>query len=181
MGHRKSRRLAAPDLRLLNAVVSDRILEALRMSAAQLTRLGIRHWVVGGLAVGAHGYPESTADIVFLVGDEAFEHHEDGVVTMKPGAPIRANGIAIDYVSALIEPCLAAAFRPTSAELEVAPLEILLFLKLRSPRARDWADVVELIKAGADTERARTFLSSNAAELVAKLDRAIATARAEEG
>lgn len=37
-----------------------------------LTSLGVRHALVGGLAVGVHGHPRATKDIDFIVGAEAF-------------------------------------------------------------------------------------------------------------
>jgi hypothetical protein len=42
------------------------------------------------------------------------------------------------------------------------------------------ADVVELVKAGTDISRARSFLVAHAAPLVPLLERAIEEARAEE-
>ncbi|MCC6336584.1 MAG: hypothetical protein IT380_21675 [Myxococcales bacterium] len=53
-------------------------------------------------------------------------------------------------------------------------------LKLKSPRAKDRADVIELIKAGADVEKTRAFLEANARDLVAELERAVVAARQEE-
>src|SRR5215212_4437533 len=88
------------DLSSLEGVVSPTILDALRTASKRLSGLGIRHALVGGLAVGAHGFPRATKDIDFLVGDEAFEHHEGGVVTMKPGVPIQVGGVLIDLLSA---------------------------------------------------------------------------------
>lgn len=175
-----SRRGGAPDLSQLEGVVSDRVLEAMRTSAAQLSRLGVRHWLVGGLAVGAHGHPRATKDVDFFVGDEAFEHHGGGLVTMKPGVPIQVNGVAVDHLSAQEEAFLRDALPTADKPLEVAPIEVLLYLKLKSPRAKDRADVVELIKAGADVERARNFLTEHASELLPDLERAVEMARAEE-
>ncbi len=180
MGNRVPRRLAKPDLKLLEGVVSEKVLAAMRAAAAQLTRLGVRHWLVGGLAVGAHGHPRATKDVDFFVGDEAFEVHGGGLVTMKPGVPIQADGVVIDHLSADEEPFLTAALPGAEAQLEVAPIEVLLYLKLKSPRAKDRADVVELIKAGADVEKARGWLVQHAPELAAELARAVEAARAEE-
>jgi hypothetical protein len=175
-----SRRGAGPDLQLLEGVVSERVLVAMRAAAAQLTRLGVRHWLVGGLAVGAHGHPRATKDVDFFVGDEAFEHHGGGLVTMKPGVPIQANGVVVDHLSAQDERFLTDALPTAESVLSVAPIEILLYLKLKSPRAKDRADVIELIKAGADVVRARAFLDAHARELVTSLDEATRAAAAEE-
>src|SRR5438552_2373520 len=90
-----------PDLSLLNSVVAPEILAAMRSASAQFGRAGVRHALVGGLAVGAWGYPRASKDVNFLVGDEAFECHEGGIVTMAAGVPIRASGIPIDHLGIL--------------------------------------------------------------------------------
>jgi hypothetical protein len=80
-----------PDLSLLSGTVADGVLSAMQVASAALTRVGVRHTLVGGLAVGANGYPRATRDVDFLVGEEAFEHHADGLVTMRPGVPIQVS------------------------------------------------------------------------------------------
>jgi hypothetical protein len=67
-----------------------------------LQQAGVRHAIVGGLAVAAHGYGRSTRTVDFLVADEAFEHHPGGIVTMRPGLPIQVSGVLVDFLS--IEP-----------------------------------------------------------------------------
>ena len=64
-----------PDLSLLEDTVSARVLDAMRAAARALSTLGVRHWLVGGLAVGAHGHPAGTKQVDFFVGEEAFETH----------------------------------------------------------------------------------------------------------
>src|SRR6266545_2416660 len=92
-------RMAKPDPELLVNVVADKVLDAWRIAAEALLRAGIRHIVIGGLAVGANGYPRATKDVVFLVSDEAFNYHPGGLVTMNPAVRIEVNGVAIDYLS----------------------------------------------------------------------------------
>src|SRR5580704_20745 len=88
------------DLSSMDDVVSPRVLDAMRTASSELARLGVRHALVGGLAVGAHGYPRATKGVDFLVGEEAFEHHAGGIVTMKPGVPIQIGGVLVDLLSA---------------------------------------------------------------------------------
>ncbi len=45
----------------------------MRSSSLQLTCAGVRHVLIGALAVGAWGYPRASKDVDFLVGDEAFD------------------------------------------------------------------------------------------------------------
>jgi hypothetical protein len=68
----------------------------MRTASRALTALGIRHVVVGGLAVSANGHLSATRVVDFLVGDEAFEHHPEGFVSRKPGVPVQVNGVAIE-------------------------------------------------------------------------------------
>lgn len=173
---------ATPDLHLLDDVVTPRVLAAMRSASRALTSLGVRHAVAGGLAVGAHGYPRNTRDVDLLVGDEAFERHAGGLVTLKPGVPIQIDGVGVDLLStsggdAFLEDSL---MRPVEGEVPVVPAGTLVYLKLKSPRLKDRADVVELVKAGLEVEGVRQYLERNAPPLVAKLDECIAQVRAEE-
>ena len=165
-----------PDLSRLDGTVAPRVLHAMRAAAAELTRLGVRHTLVGGLAVGAHGYPRATKDVDFLVGEEAFEHHAGGVVTMKPGMPIQVDGVAVDFLSiGADERHLEAALSET-----VAAAPALVYLKLKSPRSKDRTDVIEMIKAGADVPAIRAYLALHEAAFVSRLEDAARAARAEE-
>lgn len=162
-------------------VVAPRVMDALRAAAAQLEHLGIRHVVVGGLAVGAYGYPRATKDVDFLVGDEAFEHHAGGLVTMRPGVPIQVNGVLIAHLSAQPDESFLTALLPAAGTpLTVAPIELLTYLKLKSPRSKDRADLVELVKAGVDVDRCLRWLKANAPALEPDLEAVIATASREE-
>ena len=161
-----------PDISLLNGVVAPEILAAMRSASSQLARTGVRHVLVGALAVGAWGYPRASKDVDFLVGGEAFEHHAGGIVTMAPGVPIGAGGIPIDHLGILPnEPHLEEALsRPAvDGDLPIAPLEALIYLKLKSPRRRDEADVVELLRVN-DSKPVRLYLEKNAREMLTKFD-----------
>src|SRR5688572_16385843 len=66
-GRRRSR-VTKPDPTLLIDVVAAEVLEALKLASQALTVAKVRHFVVGGLAVGANGYPRATKDVDSLVG-----------------------------------------------------------------------------------------------------------------
>ena len=168
-----------PDLALLNDVVAAKVLDAMRAASAQLSKIGVRHVLVGGLAVGAHGHPRATRDVDFLVGEEAFEHHAGGLVTMRPGMPIQVDGVIVDFLSAQAMQVPLDAGVP-GASVPLAALPTLAHLKLLSPRRKDSADVIELIKAGADTKQVHEYLEQHAPQLIAKWDAAVADAVAEE-
>jgi hypothetical protein len=168
-----------PDPALLEGVVAEPVLEAMRRASAALRRAGIRHVVAGGLAVGANGFPRATKDVKFLVGSEAFEHHEGGLVTLRAGVPFQVNQVAIDFLEPQPgEDFLAAALSAEPGSiLEAAPL---VFMKLKARRLKDRVDVVELIKAGLDVEACRDYLAAHAPEHVRAFDEAVAQAREED-
>lgn len=181
MGGRLNRK-TTPDLDQLEDVVARKVLDAMRVASNRMHALGVRHVLVGGLAVGAHGYPRATKDVDFLVGDEAFEVHEGGIVTLMPGLPIQVQGVLVDHLSASAQErhlteCLESA---SPQELAVAPAEVLVYLKVKSRRQKDLADVVELVKAGLDVSLCRSYLVRNSPELVVRLDQAVRAAAAEE-
>jgi hypothetical protein len=118
----------------------------------------------------------------FLLGDEAFVHHAGGIVTMAAGVPLEVDTVDVDPIS--IAPAdahlIAAVDSPHRTEgIPVAPLEAIVYMKLRSPRRRDTVDVIELLKAGADAARVRAYLEANAADLVGRYDKLVIEAESE--
>ena len=100
---------------------------------------------------------------------------------MKPGVPIQAAGVLVDHLSAQAGEAFLTANLPAPGHaLAVAPIEVLIYLTLKSPRMKDRAEVVELLKAGADVRRCRAWLEKNAPSMVASLEDAAATATSEE-
>lgn len=158
-----------PDISLLRGTVHPDILSAMRTASKALSEAGVRHVLVGGLAVGTYGHPRATKDVDFLVGDEAFEFHEGGIVTLK--VPIQVGNVPVDNlaVPATAAHLSAALEKADESEgIPIAPIEALVYMKLASPRTKDAADVVELVKVGVDTARIEEYLQTNAPELVAK-------------
>jgi hypothetical protein len=163
-------------------LLNPKIVRAIRAANAAYARLGIRHALIGGLAVGVHGHPRATKDVDFLVGKEAFE--SAGVlVSFRPGVPLSAEGVPIDSILApdehasLLDEALARA-----EEFDGVPVigaEYLVFMKLLAGRRQDLADVEALLlSAHLDIGRARELLASAPAtaralfeELVSELDR----------
>jgi hypothetical protein len=138
------------DLNRLRGVVAPEVMDALRLADEELTRAGIPHLAIGGLAVCAYGYRRTTDDVDFYVGDEAFHHH--GIV-VSAKVPIATIGqVKIDQVSFTDEPELQEElrriYRPETPA-QVAPLRMLVHLKLKANRMKDTTDIVELIKRGA--------------------------------
>ena len=61
-----------PDVSLLDDTVAPRILDAMRVASARLTELGVRHVLVGGLAVSA------LASLGMTYGPVAFDRWRRG-------------------------------------------------------------------------------------------------------
>jgi hypothetical protein len=170
--------MTSPDASLLQDVVAPRVLDAWRAASGALATAGVRHVVIGGLAVAANGYPRNTKDVDFLVGGEAFEHHPGGIVTLRAGVPFQVNGVAIDFLSpepheGFLEATLSA---PAGSIIASGPL---VYLKLKASRLRDQLDVVELIKASLDIDACRAYLAMHAPALVAQFDKLVERASAE--
>ncbi|MBK7398060.1 MAG: hypothetical protein IPJ34_17625 [Myxococcales bacterium] len=171
--------MAKPDPRLLIDVVAPKVLHALRLASEALGAANVRHVVVGGLAVGANGYPRATKDVDFLVGAEAFHHHASGLVTMRPEVPFQVDGVAVDLLSpGADEGFLEATMTTTPGVfMEAAPL---VYLKLKSPRRKDQVDVIEMLKGGIDAKECRRYLQANAPAFVELFDECVARAEAEQ-
>ncbi|MCK6508992.1 hypothetical protein L6R29_03355 [Myxococcota bacterium] len=154
------------DTKAVFGFVDPKVRNAALQVAEQLRRLGVRFALAGGLAVGVHGYVRATKDVDFLVGEEAFEHH--GLfVTFKAGVPIQVDGIQVDYLSAfsLGEHLVQDLEHPSVCDgLPVVSIESLIYMKLVARRRQDQLDVIQLIKAGANTRSLRRYLQEHAAD-----------------
>jgi hypothetical protein len=164
------------DIGRLCDTVHPRIIESMRTASAELKRLGIRHALAGGLAVGAHGYVRATKDVDFLVGDEAFVRHDSGIVSFAPGFPLTVKGVTVDAIALEGEPLLEAALEhpEVSQDVPIVPVEVLVYMKLTAGRPRDRLDVAELIEAGVDYGAIEAYLRQHAAHLLPDLKAAAA-------
>lgn len=145
----------APDLkRALRPVPSYE--RAVREVSRMLAEAGIRHALVG--ALGANAYrsrPRTTEDIDFLVGDEAFERHAGGFVTMRVPV-VEFDGIDVDQVPLtdvlrVVEDGLNHA--PVSEGVPIASIDVIVIMKLLAGRTQDLADVEAMVASGADRDR----------------------------
>jgi hypothetical protein len=147
---------------------------AVREVSKMFTAAGIRHALVG--ALGANAYrnrPRTTEDIDFLVGDEAFERHAGGFVTMRVPV-VEFEGIDVDQVPLtealrVIEGGLDQAH--VSDGVPIAPLETIVIMKLLAGRTQDLADVEAMIESGADRDALRTAVRGAAPQCADTLER----------
>jgi hypothetical protein len=132
---------------------------AVREVSRMLREAGIRHALVG--ALGANAYrsrPRTTEDIVFLVGDEAFQAHPSGYVTMRVPV-VEFDRVEVDQVPLtealrVVEEGLNNA--PSSDGVPIAALETIVVMKLTAGRTQDLADVEAIVESGADREFLRS-------------------------
>lgn len=175
-----------PDLKLARGVVAPEIVRAAGLASQKLHEANIPHALAGGLAVCAHGYPRTTDDVDFLVGDEAFVKHEGGFVTLK--LPLIAIGtIRVDFVSIeeskdeerQLRPAMEEA--PRSEGVPIVPLPALVYMKLKAGRQKDTADLVELLKRGrVDLEALDQYLAEYAPDQLRRWQRVKEMAAREE-
>ena len=102
---------------------------------------------------------------------------------MAAGVPLEVDTVAVDPIS--IAPSdahlIAAVESPQITEgIPVAPLEALVYMKLRSPRRRNAVDVIELLKAGEDAATVRAYLSAHAPDLLGRFDGFVSEADSDE-
>jgi hypothetical protein len=175
-----------PNLKLTHGIVAPQIIDAAQRASRSLLEAGIPHALAGGLAVGAHGYPRTTDDVDFLVGDEAFVKHEGGFVTLK--LPLIAIGkVRVDFVSIdeskdeerQLRPAMEQA--PRSEGVPIVPLPALVYMKLKAGRQKDTADLVELLKLGrVDLEALDQYLAEYAPDQLRRWQRVKEIAAREE-
>jgi hypothetical protein len=138
-----------------------------------LSALGIRHALVG--ALGGNAYrnpPPTTEDIHFLVGEEAFEQHEGGFVTMRVPV-VEFDGIDVEQVPLtdalrVVEEGLNHA--PVSEGVPIAGVETIVVMKLLAGRTQDLADVEAIIGSGADRDLLRTAVQRAIPDRAATLE-----------
>ena len=165
----------APDLkRALRPVPTYE--RAVREVSRMLSEAGIRHALVGALAANAYrSRPRTTEDIDFLVGDEAFERHPGGVVTMRVPV-VEVDGIDVDQVPLtdalrVVEDSLNRP--PVSDGVPIAPLETIVVLKLLAGRTQDLADIEAIIDSGADRDMLRVEVRKAVPDRADTLERLI--------
>lgn len=147
---------------------------AVREVSRMFAEAGIRHALVGALAANAYrSRPRTTEDIDFLVGDEAFQRHAGGFVTMRVPV-VEFDGIDVDQVPLtdalrVVEDGLTRAV--VSDGVPIAPVDTILVMKLLAGRTQDLADIEAIIESGADREVLRAAVQQRVPDRAATLER----------
>jgi hypothetical protein len=142
----------------------DEVHKSLRRLANRLERARITYAVVGGLAVTAHNYRRTTADVDLLLTPEGLAEFRKRFVSknyrLVEGRSRRftdrASGVQVDF---LVTGMFPGSGRPGSiaspdpaevgelmGKVRVVNLAKLVELKLAARRYQDFADVVNLIR-----------------------------------
>lgn len=133
----------------LHSCVAQVMIDGAKTVSNILSKLGIRHSLVGGMAVSCNGYPRTTSKIDFAVGDCAFEYH-DKLTSLRVGLPVKYMGVRVNYLvfSTALERSLLDQYLtvPISGEVPVLPVGPLIVLKLLANRLKDRSDIGELLK-----------------------------------
>jgi len=168
---------SGPDILEAASAVSEKVMLAAYDASKELAALGIRHAIVGGIAVGAHGAPRATKDVDFLV-NQADAFNGVTVLSFKAGVPIAIRGIVVDYLTPdgnphadLLRQALVDA--KESEGVPVVPLEALIVLKLQAARRRDLDDVARLCEAADVEDHIRTYLTVQTPELLGRFELAV--------
>lgn len=135
--------------------VSPAVSKAMELSDQALTKAGVSHVLVGGMAVNAHGYAYSTADVDYLV--EESEAFDGGAVKFhKPGVPFEVNGVKIDLVTIrddypeVVKQAMRSALDEARSANEpvIASDGLLVWMKLNAGRPKDFVAVQGLLSEG---------------------------------
>jgi hypothetical protein len=150
---------------------------AVREVSKMLAAAGIRHALVGALAANAYrSRPRTTEDIDFLVGDEAFERHAGGFVTMRVPV-VEFDGIDVDQVPLtdalrIVEDALVRA--PVCDGVPIAPVDAIVVMKLLAGRTQDLADVEAIVASGVDRQLLKAAVERSIPERADMLERLFA-------
>lgn len=169
--------------------------EVARQMSKLLHNLRVPHAIVGGLAVGVHGWPRMTMDVDFLL-PPGFDissllkgKSRSLLATGYAARTTIARGVRIDFLTPDADGPMAFLQSAVDEALDaqgvpVIDLPALVAMKLHAGRQRDQADVVEMLKASDDLDAAeaeiRSYLMENAPNLLEDFESLVTQAVIEQ-
>lgn len=172
----------------ISRVISADFLRVADQLSRHLGECGIRHALAGGLAVSSYGYDRTTKDIDLIVSPKdvaklkaALGHMTTSHMADGPRDVSKAVFLGADVD--LLHTRKNERLLDSELKLEGVPivsLGALMYLKMLASRAKDFADVVELLKADPDAgSAAKGFLLAEqlSGEVRQKLSRKLGRAR----
>jgi hypothetical protein len=167
----------------LKSIASPALHTAASEVSEMLRHSGVRHVVVGGVAVSCNGYARTTSNVDYAVGPCAFEYRNKALF-LRADLPVKYLGIPIHYVApsnpfeqAMLEQYLVI---PDKGQVPILPIKPLVVMKLISRRHKDLADLVELLKRWVkEIEDIRAFVSENLPAQKGMFDELVACSESE--
>jgi hypothetical protein len=168
-------------------LVPEGVKSAARQVSEFLSSKGIPHAVIGGMAVSAYSPPRMTEDVDFLVPESALsEIREMGEVSALAdsvdGVTLDMDGVTVDFIFMPDEmPDETLEGGPKIDGIPVLRPEALFLMKMHAPRAKDQADVIEMIKAGTvDIKAVKKYVKKHDPSMLDDLESNIAMADYEK-
>ncbi len=161
-------------LKELAHVVAPKVIDDAIDTGQLLTRLGIPHALVGGLAVGLNGHARATKDVDYLVGPEAFEMttpvlvYRDELKDRVVMGVIDLLAVPDDYPALANELAIGEI-----GEVHVISVEGLILMKLAANRTQDRDDVEHLLAAGADEGQVAAYIAAYAPQLLSRFSEVV--------
>lgn len=168
-------------------LVPEGVKSAARQVSEHLTSKGVPHAVIGGMAVSAYSPPRMTEDVDFLVPESALSAiREMGdaspLADSVDGVTLEMGGVTVDFIfmpDEMPEETLEGG--PRIDGVPVLRPEALFLMKMHAPRAKDHADVIEMIKAGvADIKAVKKYVKKHDPSMLDDLESNIAMAEYEK-
>jgi hypothetical protein len=131
---------------LTKLAISNDMKDVLLEVSKTLKQNNIRYMVIGGLAVGAYSKPRTTEDIDFLV----YHHDISKIIELFGEGSVISNGYTINYRNIDLDFSYSdddfLYHNKNDIGFDIPNKQNLLYLKLKAGRAKDDADVIEIIK-----------------------------------
>lgn len=186
--------LSEANLAALDATLRGDVLATARELSQKLTAAGIPHAIVGGIAVGAHGWARATKDIDILVPSNVDLDEITGnkgrliMAASFNGRTVKMNGVIVDFLSPAAEDTdfldEAVALAERVGGLPIIPLGALVAMKMHASRERDEVDVIEVLKAAGDLDAAadevRAYLAAHAPQFSEDFDSMVLRAKVDK-
>lgn len=165
--------------------------EGVRKTAQQVSKFldshGVTHAVIGGIAVSAYSPPHMTSDVDFLVPESALFVIQEMGKTVPLAGPV--DGVSIFVGDVVVDFIFMPDDMPEETleggpKVDGVPIlrpEALLLMKMYAPRAKDHADVIEMIKANLiDLDAVREYVKRNDPSMLDDLESNIMMAEFEK-
>jgi len=158
-------------------MVPENTKEAAKTVSEFLDSKGISHAVIGGMAVSAYSPPRMTQDVDFMVPRDCLSQlRELGDVSPLAGSvdgvTVQMGDVPVDFL--FLDEDMPDDMLEGGPKINGIPVlrpEALFIMKMNAPRAKDHADVIEMIKAEVvDLKAVRKYMKKHVPDMVEDFD-----------